>query len=224
MGFGLLPQADINGRNDTHAILVVLWTLKYEWIFYLAMPLLAVFARSKLAWLLYAVALLVAFPLGDSPLYGYFVAGAIAAHLIARPKLSIPVFVRVLVSLAALVGLVAGYHDIYGIEQIVLLFLIFQGVVTGAGPWGLLRAKSLRFLGVISYSTYLLHHMIVHVMVFHGFGPERFAAFDWLQFSGASVIAGTISIVLAILAYVFVEQPWIAEPSVPPNKAIAPAS
>ena len=221
MGFALLPQSDINGRADTHAILVVLWTLKYEWIFYLIMPILAVFARGKSAWALYGLSLLTALSLGDAPLYGYFVAGAVAAHLAHRSDaFRLPPYAWMALSLAALYGLAAKYHDIYGLPQIVLIFVLFQGVLTGAGPWAVLRLQSLRFLGNISYSTYLVHHMILHLMVFRLLGADTVAAFSDGQFAIMSFLGGAISIGLSVLTYVTVEQPWMqAKPVAAPIAA-----
>ena len=115
MGFALLPQSDINGRADTHAIEVVLWTLKYEWVFYLGIPLLAVFAKGNRPWALYLLTLIIAIKLADTPLYGYFVMGAISAHLAHKPDLiKLPPIVWAGLSLVALVLLTGYYHDIYG--------------------------------------------------------------------------------------------------------------
>lgn len=213
MGFALLPQSDINGRPDTHAIEVVLWTLKYEWVFYLGIPLLAIFAKGNRPWALYLLALTIAIKLADTPLYGYFVVGAVSAHLAHKPDLiKLPPWLWGGLSLVALVLLTACYHDIYGLPQMVLLFFIFQGVLSGTGIWRVLRAQSLRFLGNISYSTYLLHHMLIHMMVFWIFGAPRFAALNDWEFAAASVAAGCASIALAITTYIMIEQRWMTAP------------
>ena len=212
MAFALLPQSDINGLPDTHAILVVLWTLKYEWVFYLAIPLLAVFADERKAWILYGAALLIAVGLADAPLYGYFVAGAVSAHLARYPgpfKLSPNLWAAV--SVAALLAMCLFFRHIYGLPQIGLMFLVFQGMLTGRGPWRLLRAKPLMFLGTISYSTYLLHHMVLHLTVFKLLGASSFAALDDWGFAAVGLAVGVVSIGLAICTYLWVEQPGMRQ-------------
>ena len=205
--FALLPQSDINGLPDTHAILVVLWTLKYEWVFYVGMPLLAVFAFERRAWALYGAALITALYLADVPLYGYFVAGAVSAHLARFPgKLALPPRFWALGGVAALVLMVAFFRHIYGLPQIVLMFFVFQGMVTGVGPWRFLHGRTLVFLGNISYSTYLLHHMILHLVVFRIMGAERFAALDDFAFAAVALAVGLVSIAAAVAAYLAVEM------------------
>lgn len=207
MGFALLPQSDINGLPDTHAILVVLWTLKYEWVFYLGMPLMAVFASEKRAWLLYGLGLLIAVSLAESPLYGYFVAGALSAHLARYPgRFVVQPAWWAAVSVVALVVMVMNFRHIYGLPQIGLMFLVFQGMITGLGPWRILRSRSLMFLGTISYSTYLLHHMILHLTVFKLMGADAFSALDDWGFAAVSFAVGAVSIALATVAYLRIEM------------------
>ena len=204
--FALLPQSDINGLPDTHAILVVLWTLKYEWVFYIGMPLLALFARPVWSWVLYAAALITAVYLADVPLYGYFVAGALSAQLAhGKYDWDLPARAWSWIGLGALIIMVALFRHIYGLPQMLLMFLVFQGIVTGQGPWAFLKARSLVFLGIISYSTYLLHHMLIHLVVFQWLGAERYAKLDDVGFALVALVVGITSVALAAWAYLRIE-------------------
>ena len=58
LAVGLLARPSINGFADTWMLHTATWTLQYEWIFYLALPILAIFAAPRFA-LLPAVGILI---------------------------------------------------------------------------------------------------------------------------------------------------------------------
>ena len=210
LAFGFLPMSDINGLRNTYYIQVVLWTLKYEWQLYLALPLLALCTTGWRPWLLYGFALVVAFKFADDPLYAYFVAGAVAAHLRHQPML-IPLTPRTWgwIGTAALATLIYSFRDVYGLLQVGLLLLVFLGIIGGAGPWGLLRWNALRLLGVISYSIYLMHHMVLHVFSRWVFRADVFAGLQGWDFSGVILLIGCVTTILATITYLLVEKPWL---------------
>jgi peptidoglycan/LPS O-acetylase OafA/YrhL len=210
MGFSFFPFVDINGVHNTFYIQVVMWTLQYEWQFYLWMPLMVLFHTGIRPWMLYISALAAAFLLADNPLYGYFVAGAVVAHLQRLPAVAkLPKLLWGVLGTVALAILINGYHDIYGMIQVVLIALIFMGAISGAGPWMVLRWSALRFLGIISYSIYLLHHMILHILSQWILGPDAFAALQGVQFAAAILAVGGSAVILATVAYLKVEKPWM---------------
>jgi len=210
--FDFLPLPDINARPETYYIEVVVWTLRYEWEFVLCLPLLALFAVGRRPWLLYAAgaALLALAASGPSLLYGYFFAGLLVAHgraagLVERIGPSVLAWVGV----AALAGLMIGFHHIYGLPQLALLALVFLGITTGAGPWRMLRWRPLRFLGLISYGTYLLHHLMLHLVAQTLIGPARFARLDETELQGIVLAVGAMAILFATLSHLLIERPCL---------------
>ena len=210
LSFTFLALPDINGLPQTGIIQVVLWTLRYEWQFVFALPLLVLFARGPLPWLLYIAGLVLAFKGGFDNLYAYFVGGLIAAHVRTRPILaSIPPRVWDVLGVAALILLLANFHHVYGLPQLVLVTLIFLGALSGKGVWALLRLRPLRFLGLTSYSTYLVHHMLLFVVANHLYGAERFGALAGRSLQGAVLLVSISAVALSTLTYLVVERPWI---------------
>jgi len=208
LSFDFLSLPDINGRPETYFIEVVVWTLRYEWQFVLCLPLLALFAQGRRPWLLYGGGIALAlFGSADTLLYAYFAAGLVAADLSARQVL--PPRIWAGLGLLALAVLIACYHDIYGLPQVGLITLIFLGASSGCGPWAILRARPLRFLGLISYSIYLLHHMVLHLFAQQVFGTDRFASLDGWAFQGAVLMVGATAILLSTLTYLMVERRWL---------------
>ncbi len=210
LGFGFFPMSDINALHDTYYIQVVLWTLKYEWQLYLGLPLMALCTSGLRPWLLYGFALVASFGTGGDPLYAYFVAGAVAAHLRHHPTL-IPFAARTWawIGVVALATLAYSFRDVYGLVQVALLLLVFLGATSGAGPWALLRWSALRFLGVISYSIYLLHHMVLHLFSQWVFDADVFARLLGWQFGGVILLIGFVTIILAATTYWLIERPWL---------------
>jgi len=210
--FDFLPLPDINARPETYYIEVVVWTLRYEWEFVLSLPLLALFAVGRRPWLLYAAGalLLAGAASGPTLLYGYFLGGLLVAHARTAPLIE-RIGPRGLawVGVAALAALMIGFNHIYGLPQLALLSLVFLGVTTGAGPWRVLNWRPLRFLGLISYGTYLLHHMMLHLLAERVIGPARFATLDGAELQAIVLAVGSMAVLLATLAHLLIERPCL---------------
>ena len=111
----------------------------------------------------------------------------------------------------ALVALLALFHHVYGLAQVALLTLIFLGAISGKGPWAALRLPALRFLGLTSYSTYLIHHMLLYVVANHVYGAPRFGALSgW-----GLLMVSTTAVALSTLTYLMGFPP--------PRAAFSPA-
>ena len=76
LSFGFLQDGPVNGVRGAHYINAVYWTLAYEWMFYLALPLLALFARGAAFAAMLAVAALFCYA---SPVTFCFLLGMLAA-------------------------------------------------------------------------------------------------------------------------------------------------
>lgn len=210
LSFAFLPLPDINALPQTDLIQVVLWTLRYEWQFVFCLPILALFARGRLPWLLYVTVLVTDFTTGSNHLYSYFVGGLVAAHLRSGQSMpKVPPQIWAALGIVALVALPIFYHNVYGPVQLGLLTLVFLGAMSGVGPWALLRLRALRFLGLISYSLYLLHHMVLHVFAERIYGAAQFAALEGWQMQGAVIAIIATAMGLSTLTYLLVERPWL---------------
>jgi peptidoglycan/LPS O-acetylase OafA/YrhL len=170
--FAVPGQRDINGIEDTWILTAgVLWSLKYEWIFYIALPVFGLlFTRSKKIWPAIGAGLAIALFLWVSPfkieetmIFLMFLGGIAAAYLsrisriaeLGRSPLA------ALCATVALLVVLLFFHDPYLVLPIILLSFFFIVVSSGNTLFGILELKFLRWLGEISYSTYLTHGMIV---------------------------------------------------------------
>ncbi|WP_086824106.1 acyltransferase [Allokutzneria sp. NRRL B-24872] len=185
----------INGYADAHTVVAgVTWTLQFEWVFYLSLPLLAL-VRKRLLMPSVMLALLLALPANEMsalPLASFasLFAGMVCAAL---PPLSVPD--RLSSAVVVLCLLPGPFLAPTGSLQIVLLAVAFFLVCNGSSVFGLLGLRASRRLGAVSYGVYLSHGLVLTLL----------APTTW----PVAALAGLIVLVVAALAHVLVERPGI---------------
>ena len=207
LSFGFMDTGALNGVSEARYINAVYWTLAYEWMFYLALPLLALFARGWGAALLVAAVLVFGM---QAPIVFNFLFGVLAAALVhARTlegRLDSPWMAAVpLVSLGAYFAAPAAY----GLLASAALFGFFIFVVHGYSVFGLLRTRAAKLLGTISYSIYLTHCIALFVTVQ---AAERLAPVETLgagTYWLLAALAAAGCVLLSALTYRYVEYPFL---------------
>ncbi len=174
----------------------VTWTLAYEWFFYFSLPILAGFLymtpANRRYWLfVYALLLILGFFRIwhlHAKFLMLFVYGAIAFELTRHPRIT-PLR-QVMVSwkgtmLILLCSVIAIYHyeNAYETGASFLYAVIFIVIAQGNSIFGLLESNATKILGDISYSTYLLHGIVLYCL-FHVFHPATLSG-HWLVAAGA---------------------------------------
>ena len=208
LGFALLGFPTINGVTAPYAILGTVWSLGYEWIFYLALPIAALaYAKLGRDWPLWLA--LFAFSMTDADLafYAFFATRCVAVHIV-RYRTHTAVWAAAGgASLAILVGF---FHDIAGPLQALLLLPVFVAALHAVGPWAVLRCRPLGYLGRISYSVYLLHQPIIHMATAWLIGFAAYAALDRVALYGVIVLIGSVVMALSTVTFLVVEKPFLA--------------
>jgi peptidoglycan/LPS O-acetylase OafA/YrhL len=190
--FTVADQKDINGFNGTFLIIAgVPWTLVLEWVFYLLVPFLSWFAFGIFRTVLFLGITYAAwrfFLLGDvqsflpaTPRYlatqgtfhftRTFGGGMLVAALlpwiqshVGRIDFKRPVFS--LISLGGVLAVLRFSHSDLGFRESLPLLVPFALVVLGNDWFGFLTSRPSQFLGQISYSTYLMHGVVLHLSLF----------------------------------------------------------
>lgn len=206
--FGFMNFGGINGFADGHFINPVYWTLSFEWLFYLSLPFLALFARPP--WSVALLVLATVFCL-RVPVTLNFIAGGIAALVVNKrwlgDRLRRPWWTPV--ALAALgVALIAP--SAYARGPIVALFVFFLCIVHGNSLFGLLQSAPARLLGLISYSFYLLHAIVVFVVVRAVASLTPIGLLGTSRYWLVAAAAAAIAIVLSSITYRYVEYPFLS--------------
>jgi peptidoglycan/LPS O-acetylase OafA/YrhL len=206
---GLRPWGDIS-IPTVRVNAGVIWSLGFEWGFYLCLPALAAIVQSKVSpRILFLFAGLVALS-ANNHIFFFFpgVAAAYAARnpTIVRRLRSGYSSIFVILIVLAFPFITIHYQSWRGLF---LTSLIFIPIACGNTLFGLLTLKGLRLIGIVSYSVYLLHGTSLYLAcdllgrVKHS-GPNG-TFFYWLCVDGLACA----TLVASICTYRWIELPFI---------------
>lgn len=208
---GLIGWNELNGIEPHFINAGVTWSLSFEWIFYLALPIIAVFAR----WRWWSVALAAApiltmalffqhYYLDHMAAFGIGIGTAIALQTWPKlPELKTPSVS--IMALAILLLCMFESREVFNWPIIVGCGAVFFAVAYGCDFWGFLNRPGVKLLGVISYSIYLMHGFVLCVIALP-FRAFRFPQWIWFF---VSVPIGCLVVLVSLLTYRFVELPFI---------------
>jgi peptidoglycan/LPS O-acetylase OafA/YrhL len=215
---GMLPgHPDINGYLNTRVIIAgVTWTLHFEWLFYVALLPMSIFAKSR-QHLLFAVLgyalCLTGTAIASRTLFIFgslFFAGMTAASLCRTYDLrALRGRIATIVPVIALGVVLLAFDDGYSVIPIVLLTVFFIFVASGNSLLGMLLTPSAYRLGCISYSVYLMQGLLITIAFFEP-SVRLFALASPLQYWGLSLVTIFALLLCSAATYVGIEKPGIA--------------
>lgn len=208
---GLETTTSINGISIIPFNAGIHWTLHFEWIFYLVLPIAAlILTKTPLRFIavpIFAYVLL-------SPYRGYwmiFFFGIAAAHIVVRYP-TMPWLKSKLAGLVPLLGLVLVYfmnYKPYSPAQYLVTLGVLLCFIYGNSMFGLLQTVSAKFLGTISYSIYLLHGIVLYLTLsaVNYFYPiaDLSVAVYW----GVIFVAALLTVFVSAFTYQYIEYPFI---------------
>jgi len=203
--FGFMDSGDINGLKDAHIINPVYWTLAFEWVFYLALPFLALFARGPASIFLFLIALAfcMRIPVTLNFLFGALAALAVERNILEqrlRPMWMTPV---------PLAALMAALSLDFSLSHSALLFVFFIFVVSGNSLFGLLESSPAKLLGTISYSIYLVHAIVLFVVLRLAENHFGIGTLDAIEYWSLAGLAAALTVLISAFTYKYVEFPMI---------------
>jgi len=212
-------EADVNGVAGTkRAVAGVVWSLAYEWLFYCSLAVVGwgiyrirtsarTLVMSGLFFLLFLAIILVYYP--DDMLRRLlpFAGGIAAAYLVRKDLVRRYCSGRwASVVILLLMGVVFLYPDLSHVVPFLCISLVFIMIASGNDLFGLLSHRLTRYLGMVSYSFYLLHGLVLFVCFRFVFGVERARSFSplghWMIVGGCALVL----VPLCTLTYYWIEK------------------
>lgn len=218
LGFGFFPLANIGGYASSWTMVCgVLWTLAIEWKFYVLLPLFSIICLSRESFLkgiIFISIASVAFGISgaidmkSAVISLCFCAGAFSAYLYTTDwKKYLSSWWAAFLSLAAIAVDMQYMFSSYNYVSFVSVAILFVCVSSGNSLFGILNVKPLKLLGVISYSVYLCHGLVLY------FSSGAIS----LGLNLYAVIAAALIVPFCVLTYRFVERPFLAQKRADPK-------
>jgi len=219
----IFDRPDMNQIAGTGTLISnVTWTLTYEVYFYLALPLLGMIfiyrgahARTIACLIgLYLLAQVVGWEHSLKKKYLLsFLGGIAAAYWIRKPALVTWGRSRLAAIIAAvlLVAVLSLLRKTFAVFPLLLLSVFFFVVVSGNDLFGALRLRSVRWMGEISYSTYLLHGFLLWWVAYHFYPQAGFDVHDPLPFLAMIAVCCVMLVLISSLTFLIFEKPGIAK-------------
>ena len=213
-GFSIAGQPAINGVELTSIINAgVVWSLPYEWFLYFCLPILSILIFKKLPdrrYLLISVLFIVVFSQVHSLLLEHmlsFVGGAVAPMIIKCNKKKIN-FKSIYFSTIAVACLffIFQFDSSSNVVCKLLITIFFTIIALGNSLFGVLGNKTLKFLGEISYSTYLLHGIVIFVTIYYGVGLEEAKQLSPIEFRYMIFMISPLVILISFGTYKLIEK------------------
>jgi peptidoglycan/LPS O-acetylase OafA/YrhL len=210
----MIDAPDVNRLADTSLLIAgVTWTLAYEWLFYLSLPLSALVLSRRVApsTVAFSTALLLLLVLVKTKVYfpWSFVIGAVGAFVarsaLLADRLRGPVAA---VAVVAALGWAILWQDVgMARASTAALIVVFIPVACGNAVFGVLTNRAALLLGEISYGLYLLHGLLLTALFSFVFGVDRAKSLSPLQHWSVIGGAAIALVLLASVAFKTIEQP-----------------
>lgn len=213
--------SSVNNFSDTPIIgSGVYWTLKYEWLFYISLPLiytsfkvggnLAKIAIGLACILLYLKPINLAYNTISTEYFILFFIGGFTSYIANNLKLPNKIIDSKIISLISLISLIYSLSLPKGLTIDKLFFISFFFIITACGNdlFGILRRKSSILLGEISYSIYLLHGFVLY-LVFTQAPIIDIASLEFETYLLFMPIVSMIVVSLSTITFLSIERPAI---------------
>ena len=218
LSFTIFGQPEINQVKDTNLMIAgVTWSLVYEWIFYAALPLLALLSARRVPYSALLLSLAVSLFLyrkthPDPMIMAAFIGGIVAALVVRwgrlNPFLKSAWLAPILVFLTFKSWTL--HYKPWNPETLLLLTIVFTAIAAGNSIFGILRKPAARKLGEVSFGVYLFHGLVLYA-VFKLSPLGQLAALHLPSLYFAVILSITVLIVsISSVGFRLIEAPAMA--------------
>ena len=216
--WGLFLGGTINDFSETKQIIAgVDWTLKYEWLFYLSLPLLYLAYIVLGKWGLIATALLtvvlflypISIPFISSSFFIYFTAGAMISQFAKKVENLVEKRHSMVSAFSVLIiAVVLIYPNSLDLIHILLMSVLFLFIAAGNNMFKSFSSKASIVLGEISYSIYLTHGIVLYIL-FSGENGKEIALLSIEKYALLMPLVSVVVVLFSSLTFLLIEKPGI---------------
>tara|TARA_R110000737_G_scaffold352315_1_gene397795 strand:- start:2551 stop:3738 length:1188 start_codon:yes stop_codon:yes gene_type:complete len=216
--WGMFIGGSLNDFANTKLIIAeVDWTLKYEWLFYFSLPLVALLLKrlKSIGVLFIIVGSIILFfnPISISyfstEFIIYFCVGGFSSYIVNNFKSNsqitgkIPSTINLFLIIAAVF-----YPNTLDAFHLVIISSLFILTLLGNDLYGLFSLRSSIVLGEISYSIYLLHGVVLYV-IFTIINPIEFNEYKINDFIFVMPLISVLVVIVSATTFLLIEKPGI---------------
>lgn len=218
LGFSIIDYLPINGYKDTNLMTAnVLWTIRYEWVFYFSLPLLSlIISKNKpnvlIVLITTSIMFSIAYYIQLQTVFVYaFLGGTLAAFTINNNSIKMYAkksIISVLI-LGCFIFVILCFDSAYSLIPICILTVAFIGIACGNSLFGLLTLKISKLFGQLSYGIYLFHGITLYFIFIICIGSETAYNFSQIQHWLVVSICSLIVVIISTICFKWIEQPCI---------------
>lgn len=213
--FTIGGQPGINGIPETGIIMAgVTWSLPYEWLFYLSLPLIALLVGILPPYMyiglgLFLTGLMIYVSHPDMAVIRCFWGGVIAAFFVRWQALRrfAETFWGSLLAVLPLLYTVLVFDTVYVSRAQIMLSTSFILIASGSSLFGLLKLRVSKILGEMAYSIYLLHGILLFALFYGVLGLERAKVLSPEMHWIALMFLSMVLVMVSFMTYSFIEKP-----------------
>lgn len=208
---GINTTISVNGSSIIPINAGIHWTLHFEWIFYLLLPIGALALKSKELRLMLIPFLAYALVAPNRGYWIIFFFGILAAHIVERAP-SFKWASKWWMGIVPILGLILVYsiqYKPYSLIQYAVTLGIFLLFIYGNNLFGLLKTSSAKILGMMSYSIYLIHGIMLYTVL--NIANNFYPIVDTtpIQFWSLITFTAILTVAVSALTYRYVEYPFL---------------
>lgn len=214
IGFTIPGAPDLNGMRGTGIVVArVTWSLSYEWIFYLCLPLLSVVIGAvppTPVLIIGILGILTCILTHAAPVHLVAFVGGILSALLVRHDWFCRIAanrVSSVIVVAAIVMVVTLFPTAYSSFPLMLLSLSFALIAGGCTLFGVLNNSLSRMLGEMAYSIYLLHGLVLFTIFNFIIGKHHAEMLSPLGYWCLIALTTPVLILICFTTFNLIEKP-----------------
>ena len=206
---------DINNIKNTYLIDAgVTWSLPYEWLFYLILPVIGLFFKVKTnikSLIVFIVVFTTIAFLNHVALKHFipFLGGIVTALIVNKKKIAFDHKKYSFLILLLIAFQIYFFNTGTTIFPIIITTIVFILIASGNSIFGILSNTFSRLFGQITYSLYLLHGIVLFIVFRFIIGYHKAAQFSDIKYWTIIVCCVFPIVFISQLSYKYIELTFI---------------